>query len=58
MPADCLGITLKRDQLQVVKGNNLEQCLQEHITSGVAIAAGPNRIGRAQQRLIALGVGL
>src|SRR5580692_2559416 len=58
MPPDCLGVTLKRDQLQVVKGNNLEQRLQKHVSGGVAIAARSNGIGGAQQRLIPLAVRL
>src|SRR6266851_4434178 len=53
LPRDCPGVIRKGDKLQVVKGNDFAQRLNEHVSRSVTITACANGVGRTQQRLIA-----
>src|SRR5579863_4951535 len=56
VPFDGSTVVLKGDELQIIEGGDFAQRLDENVGSGVAIAASTNRVGRAQQRFVALRV--
>ena len=56
MPFDGIAVVLKSDELQIIKGDDFAQRLDENVGGSVTIAARANRIGRAQQRFVALRV--